>query len=496
MPSKFLTTKNLALILIIATASFFRLYRIGDYAEYLGDQGRDLIIIRNFLVNRDLFFIGPQTSIGNMYLGPYFYYLISPSLLLSNFHPLGPIVFTALLGVLTVYLVYRVALVWFNRHTALLSSLLYAVSPVVIRYTTFSWNPNILPLFSLLFIYLLSRYTVTRLPKYLYFANLSFILCLNSHYLALLLLPPAFLMLFFFWQKNPSFRRQLLNQILVNLLIFILSLAPQILFDIKHHGQNISAIFRFFSQRETTVSLKPYKAIPYFVPMFNFYVTRLLAATNTLIGIFVSLFIALSLLAYFLIPKTKNSHQTTSPLIILITWIFWGILGLSLYKQHVYDHYLGFINPAVFILFSYLLIWLYSRFKLSRPLVWIAIIFLIAKAILTSHFFQSPNRQISTSQQIVDSIIADSGSNPFNLALLAKQNYDSSYRYLFSLKNAPVKDAHDQITQQLYVICEPWQIDCQPINNPQWEVASFGWAKIDKQWEINGITVFRLIHNY
>jgi hypothetical protein len=50
------------------------------------------------------------------------------------------------------------------------------------------------------------------------------------------------------------------------------------------------------------------------------------------------------------------------------------------------------------------------------------------------------------------------------------------------------------MTEQLYVVCEPWQIECKPINNPLWEIAAFGWSKIDKEWQIGDRTIFRLIH--
>jgi len=63
----------------------------------------------------------------------------------------------------------------------------------------------------------------------------------------------------------------------------------------------------------------------------------------------------------------------------------------------------------------------------------------------------------------------------------------------YQKKNAPVKLLKDQITEQLFVVCEPFQIDCNPINNPEWSIAAFGWAKIDQQWEINGIKIFKLI---
>ena len=151
---KKLISKNLLLIIILLIAAFLRLYRIGDYMEYLGDQGRDITIIRDFLKNGNLFFIGPQTSIGNMYLGPYFYYLITPSLWLANYSPVGPAIFIALLGIATVFLIYFVCQRWFNRKIGFIAAFLFAISPVVIRYSNFIWNPNIMPFFALLFIFL------------------------------------------------------------------------------------------------------------------------------------------------------------------------------------------------------------------------------------------------------------------------------------------------------------------------------------------------------
>jgi hypothetical protein len=73
-------------------------------------------------------------------------------------------------------------------------------------------------------------------------------------------------------------------------------------------------------------------------------------------------------------------------------------------------------------------------------------------------------------------------------------NYDPGYRYFFSEEGAQIKLLQDAITEQLFVVCEPFQIDCNPINNPEWGIAAFGWAKIDQQWDINGIKIFKLVH--
>ena len=140
----------LLLILVILTGAFMRLYKIDQYMTFLGDEGRDVIIVRRLLVNFDPILIGPGTSVGNMYLGPIYYYMIAPFLLLFNFSPVGPSVFIALLGIITIYFVWYVSRKWFGNIAALVSALLYSVSPVVIYFARSSWNPNIMPFFALL----------------------------------------------------------------------------------------------------------------------------------------------------------------------------------------------------------------------------------------------------------------------------------------------------------------------------------------------------------
>jgi len=137
----------------------------------------------------------------------------------------------------------------------------------------------------------------------------------------------------------------------------------------------------------------------------------------------------------------------------------------------------------------------YFLSKIPKLLTIILLIFLTFFSLLQNPFRWAPNSQLKTTTEIIDLIINNSDGQEFNFALLAKQNYDPPYRYVLSEKNAQVQLLQDKITDQLFVVCEPFQIDCNPINNPEWGIAAFGWAKIDKEWEINGIKIFRLVHN-
>ena len=187
-------------------------------------------------------------------------------------------------------------------------------------------------LFALLFIYFVDQ------RRYLP-AVLSFIMAINSHYLALILLPLALI----FWIRNRDYRLRLTPSLLA-VLIFFLSLLPQVLFDFRHNGQNLTALISFFSQRQSTVNFKVYKSLPHLWPLHQQLVTRLLAGKNVSLGIIVA---ALFIIGLIYLCKLRLKH-----LGIIIVWYFIGLFCLGLYKQHIYDHYFGFLFPAPFILIA------------------------------------------------------------------------------------------------------------------------------------------------
>ena len=145
--NQLINKKNLLILLIILVASLLRFYRIGDYLNFLGDEGRDVMVVRNIL-HGDLTFLGPRSSAGDFYLGPIYYYLMAPFLFLSNYHPVGPAIMVALFSIATVYLIYRIGNKFFDKKTGLIAALLYSISPLVIIHSRSSWNPNVMPFFS------------------------------------------------------------------------------------------------------------------------------------------------------------------------------------------------------------------------------------------------------------------------------------------------------------------------------------------------------------
>src|SRR3989344_5101981 len=184
--------KLILLILLLITAIFFRFWQIKDYVVFLGDEGRDMIIMRNIFVNKNLPFLGPTASVGGFYLGPIYYWMATPFLYLFDFDPVGPSYFVAIIGVATVLLLYKFLKEAVGFWPAILASFLYATAPLIVRYSRSSWNPNPLPFFALLLIYFLYLGISRKKLSYFLLTGASFGVAIQLHYLSIMLIPIAF----------------------------------------------------------------------------------------------------------------------------------------------------------------------------------------------------------------------------------------------------------------------------------------------------------------
>ncbi len=474
------------LAVILVVAAFSRLYKIDQYMTFLGDEGRDALVMREMVLAKHFPLIGPGTSVGNMYLGPLYYYVIAPSLLLTDFSPVGPAIEVALIGIVTIALLWWVGRQWFGRAVALGMVALYALSPTVITYSRSSWNPNIMPFFALLSVYGIWKVWRYGYWRWLIISLASFGLVLNSHYLGLILAPVLGIFWFLAYLKTPN-KNQARKATTIAVLLLLLLLSPLFFFDLRHHWQNYHALKLFFTNRETTVNLKAYKSIPNIWPLWHDIVSSLLAAKQSLPATILAIFIPLTTLIALVTKKISRDY------VFVVVWTILGLIGLGLYKQHIYEHYYGFLFPVPFLLLGFCLkfFWKYTFLK---PVVILVTAGLLVLNLAHSPLRYGPNNQLAHTQLVADFIKEKSSDQPFNLALISSSNYDASYRYFLELNDAQYYTIHEKLADQLFVVCETKP--CKPIGHNLWEIAAFGWAKIDATWDFDhGVTLYRLVHN-
>lgn len=479
-------------VLILATAAFLRLYKISEFMTFLGDEGRDALIVKAFVTKGDIILIGPPTSIGNMYLGPIYYYMMAPFLALTRLNPVGPAVMVALIGTATVFLIYLFGREWFGKVAGLVASAIYAVAPVTIIYSHSSWNPNPAPFFSIIAIY--SLYCVLAKGKFWWMVvgAASLAAALQMHYLATLLIPTfgIFWLTGFFKFAKSNLKKYLILSF-ISFLVFFFLMSPLLWFDLRHNFLNYKAFVKFFTERQITINLNPINFLIRIPPLYTSFFTRFLTAKDSVLGIIVTIYITLSIVILWF--KNFRARQINWPLLLITVWVVVGIFGMAAYKLTVFDHYFGFVNPAAFLLFGLVISAVWQNQVLGKVVALIIIVGLVVLNLLQTPIRIAGNKQLERTQKIAQIVIAQTQDKPYNFALIAKNNYDAAYQYYLELYNAKPAQVDFVQTEQLFVVCE--DSVCVPVGHPKSEIARFGFAKIARRWDITGVKLFKLVKN-
>lgn len=487
--------------LIILTAFLLRVYRINEYMTFLGDEGRDGLVVKDILVNHHFPLLGPPTSVGNMYLGPLYYYMMALSMTVSWLNPIAAAVMVAVIGTASVGLIYYLAREWFGFLPAATSSLLYGLSPVNIVYSRSSWNPNPAPFFSLLGILGLYNFYKSHDTRWLILTGASLAFAVQMHYLALILAPIFGLL----WLRElaqkvrgeEKYKHFWMGTVLA-VLAFLVLMSPVAIFDFRHNFMNFRAVSAFFLEdRSTTVNLNIFNTLGRIWPVYaNNLIGRYLTGENVGLVWLVSILL-IEPLGWVIFRRIRYKEKFKWPYLALGVWLVIGILGLSLYKQTIYDHYLGFLNPVVYLLLAALLglvLSLKANFRLIVVgLSMVLIVCLVVVNLMRSPLLNPPNKQLQRTQAIANFLIDKAAGRPFNFALIAEHNYDAAYQFYLDLYGHKPKQLPFDITDQLFVVCE--DAICSPVGHPKYEIAAFGWTRIDYEQTVEGVKVFRLVHN-
>lgn len=427
------------IILLLALALFVRIYRLESTLTFLEDEGRDLLVVKRMFDTGKPALLGPQTSTGNMYLGPAYYYFIAPSLLVSDMSPLGPAAFIALTGVLTVYLLYYLGHKWYSGRVGYLAALLYALLPLPIAFTRNSWNPNLAPLISLVAVWMTARIVrgegSSRRNYLALGASLGFLVQL--HYMALLLVAAIGLaLLVSSWHKL----KQLFLGAALALLAAFVTLSPFVIFEVRNNWVNTRAITRFVEAKEE-------HNIRYSLPVSLWWykvessATRLFASTLGKDSLTPDPYrTPLAVLAFLTIILAVFSRRRDKATRLLLALLCLPLALLGIYQENVHLHYLGFLFPLVYLLVA------------ASPLGWLVGLLCLAYTLpqTASYLTSSGTNQLVRAREVASYIETKSGGEPYNVVSI-KGTTAAPYLYYLALSDTPPTTA---LANKLFVICE------------------------------------------
>lgn len=509
--------------LILLLAIFLRFYQINELHFFTYDQARDDLIVKRILVDHKWTLLGPQSSMPGVYLPPFYYYTLVPILWLSKLNPVGVDVYTALIGVLTVALIWFMAREFFGKIPALMIGGLYATSPLIVELSHRAWNPNTQPFFILLTIFFFYKLFQARREKFLIFASLALGYAINLHYSALALVP---IWLFAFVWSFLKLKKKGLT--LVSLLVLILFALPLLFFDLRHDFMLTKNIYSYFFAGNR-VSLSP-KAFfePMVASVYQLFVALLSGSFIKQAQVPFEFWGKLGSVLTFA-PVSIIAHK---PLLVQYQW--WGIVVLAaiigsviwlyfrkskvltlnlliaivlisalvsrFYTGKFYFFYYIFLYPLPFLFLGlvFWVLWQKGWGKLLTALIFMGMFYFNLSHVLV---FEKPERTIVDIRKISQVIAADvEATKSFNIAANYKNpdRWDHNavdYRYFieanFGKRALDWQPEDYEKAEILYVVAEGGLSD--PVKTQIMEIYKFRPKKILKTWELdNDVFIYKL----
>lgn len=431
--------EQIFLLSILLYAALLRLYHIRSFTEFLGDQGRTALALFQAWQLKSFPVVGPPVLTGQ-HLGPAFYYIIGLPFLLSGFNPVASAVTVALLGVCAIYVFYRVSTLLFDTRVSLWLTLLYAVSPKIVNADRTVWEPNVIPLFILVYLYSILKIYERQSVKYFLLLGLSIGILVQLHYpnVFYVVLSGA-LYLHLLIAKRKIFWK-MVAYIVLSVGVFVLTLFPFLTFEFTHGFKDVREIILIMISSGSAQTGTPflYRVIDYSFRLFSYVIPASLSLGMTLVH--------LAVIAIIFFKRTSRS-------MLFFSWYAVGLLAMGLYGGTVYDHYLNFLLPLPFLFLGFIFVWLRQlRQQFWLPMVAILLIVFNLKGFDVA---TKEVKDIERTKRFTEEIIKRAKGEAFSFTLTSSRSFsDLHYRYFFMRNLAVPMNITSNDYRTLFLVCE------------------------------------------
>jgi 4-amino-4-deoxy-L-arabinose transferase-like glycosyltransferase len=405
------------LFIIIAIAAFLRFYHLNERLSFDWDQENFAWQAKEMIVDKKFTLIGTNTSVGGMYLGPFYTYLSNFFYFLFQMNPIAGGVLSIVFGLLTIAALYILNLSLFNRGVAFVSALLYTFSMSMIDWDLIAWNPAPFYFYTLIVLCVLLK----SLKNIKYLPVLSFLFGIGLHiHMASVTFFPFIILPLITNNKNR------IKYLIFSFLSFILAISPLIIFDFRHNFHNVNQLINFLFQQKNSFRGKGFQFMRTAEMIsdgtFSFLISEIPAKTQYLIFPF----LWLSVLVTYLLSSLKIRKILS---IFFLLGIF-NFLFFSVYPGLVLGYYFMVFIPLGIIMIS---IFIDRIFKLNKifKIICLVLFTLFLYVNLSSWSKYDKVLSLKDKDNAVQFIINNSQGQPFRISYSTALGYDTGYRYLF-----------------------------------------------------------------
>ena len=433
----------LILGLILLIGLFFRTFQIVERFDFAHDGDLYSWIVRDILINHHPRLIGQLTSAPGIFIGPFFYYLLVPFFILTNMDPVGVLIPTTIIGLLTIFSFYFVFSKLFNKDTGTIASFLYAVLIVTINSDRMVVPTITTSLWSVWYFYtivLLTRGSFSILPI------LGILIGLIWHvHIALIPTLLAIPFAFLIPKKLPS-----LKQLLICIIALLIASSPLIFFELRHNfSQTLSFINNFtLPQNGQPTDFYKFKLV---TEMVTKNLNALLFSPQSF-NIANNIFFTLLIL---LLPILAKATKSLKELIPLYAWILGVVLFFSISKSPISEYYFSNLN-VIFI--GFVSLFFANILKKNQVFLKIVMLLLFFIAFKNAVFYTKDiyHKGYLEKKAVVNSIKKDStnkGYPCFGISYITSPGENVGFRYLFYINN--INLTHPSLKVPVYNIIIP-----------------------------------------
>ncbi len=434
----FLSSKYILVVIlaiIFGVFAYFRFNNLDKRIIFDWDQQSFSTDVRNLIVDHDISLIGPRvTDDKGFFLGPYFTYLIAPFYMASNTHPFGLIPFIIIVNILFfATALYVIKHIW-NRYVALMFLLLWAINPLMITYDIIPWWPVLIPLGIILIWHLLKKiYDEPSIKNYVLLGITSGFM---SHMHFQFMFINVFIVLFLIIHYITTKPKHIIRNTVIFFAVVFSSLAPLLLFDMRHDFLNSNLFLKYFTERigGGTPDIHIWRTV------FGHFLQPLTIQTNSVIT-FIFYFGMLAGL-FFLFMK-RNKFLKTFYLASFFLWIA-TYLGFSVYGRRPSEYYFIYLYPFIFVA----LLDLFRYYKIQFAGIILAVILIFFNLTKIQNAIKENDFGLYYKDQAIKTIIPYSQNKQVNVSYDMPLGANNGYDYLLEVNEInPSGNPNDPLIQ-------------------------------------------------
>lgn len=340
----------ISLVCLLFLSAILRFYNYQNRWGLAYDQAYSALVARYALEAGKIPLVGPFSSAGPMQTGGEWYYFVMLGQIFNQNEAIMPWIFLTIVYISFVLLMVLLGKELVSKKFGIILGILTLVSTAQIAQSVSLTNQSPLAMISLFAILSMVKYIKTKKLRYLFFLGLSVSLAISFHLqgVALIALVVSTII---FGRVNPM-------GILVILAGLSIPMIPLLLFDIKNDFVNLRSMIQYYLYDQYKISLDVLgRRWLTYGGMFWPNAWSHIIGGNKIVGYVILISLTGITFISFLKKQIYKEWQ------IILTSFIAMVTLLRYIRTPLYDSYLVFLHPFVFLLTGWVILFLYKKRK-------------------------------------------------------------------------------------------------------------------------------------